>query len=258
MNANNSFVIVTWNLPATMLENSLWTLAHQSLPPREIVVAETSPGGAQHEETRAVCSKYPLVRLVEAYWSRFNGSRGLNVAIRNTNPDAALVAAVGAEILFSKNFVEALNKRVNFKDSFICGACGKLSEKDSVGVTPESAWSRWDDMLSKLEPPTFSPGAMMCASREWWFDVRGFDEARRPYSYLDADIFTRAQMSGLVTHEHDILWGEAQEIHLYHPPNGLFYTVSGYVLDDQDVDFRRNGPDWGRVEGDEPVRIPGT
>ena len=252
-----SFVMMTWRRGASMLENSLWTLSHQTVPPDEIVLAEVSPEDSWHDETRRVCSQYPLVRLIEGHWSRFNISRGINCSIRATSPASSYVAATCMELLFSENFVEVLlekvgPRRINF------AYCGSLPE----GYVPARDRSNWFSDCNAIvpNPPRWSPGAMLCSSRAWWYSIHGCDEARRPYSYPDVDIEDRARRSDLGVDNYHIQWSDAQVLHPYHPLSPLFYTISGYLPDVNGVDndVVRNPNGWGELEGDEPVRIPGT
>lgn len=249
-----SIAIHTWNRPPEILNNSLWTLSHQSVLPDEIVVAETSPDGETHDATKALCVRYPLVKVVDAYWSRINVSRAANIAIRRCEGD--YIAVVAMETLFSENFVKVLTSKLS-PDTYNRAACGSLGPDVQV-PEPNDAWLNWDSLCSQVfnDPPLLAPGALYCTHRSWWFSVRGFDEARRPFSYPDVDVYNRAYRSGLNVENGNIDWTEAQILHPWHPPSGLFYSVSGYAVDARvDASVRRN--DWGVVEGDEWQRLKG-
>jgi len=256
-----SFVMMTWRRPAHMLEHNLWTLSHQTIAPDEVVVCETSPEDSWHDETRRVCKQYPLVKLVEGYWSHFNVSRGINCGIKAASPASAYVAATCMELLFSENFVEVLlgkvgPRRINF------AYCGSLPESRSSFDNLSNVWDNWLDYCKHVDPapPRWSPGAVLCTHRAWWHSIRGYDEARRPYSYPDVDIEDRARRSGLDADGYNVQWDEAQVLHPYHPPSKMFYTVSGYLPDVTGVDASvvRNPRGWGEILGDEPKRILGT
>lgn len=256
---NLSIAIHTWNRPPEMLENSLWTLSNQTVTPDEIVVSETSPTEATHEATRELCAKYPLVKLVEGYWSRINVSRAANVAIRGTRPESRYVAVVGMELLFSPNFVEVLLEKLQFC-RYNRAACCTLGE-DMPIESPQWAWDNWDMICDNVreKTPLIAPGAVLCASRAWWFWIRGFDEARRPFSYPDVDIHNRAYRCGMNLEDGNVDWTEAQVIHPWHPPSGFFYSISGHQIDPiVDADVRRNDYTWGKAEGGEWARIAGT
>lgn len=249
-------VVLTWNRPASLLNNSLWTLSHQTVLPDEIIVVDASPNEHHHIETRRLCSTYPITKVVDAYWTRFNVSRGMNVGIKATNPESKYVAATCMEIFFGENMVEVLlskagHGRINFM------VCGSLPE--GVTDTPENVRSNWSWYCNQINPnpPKFSLGAVLCAERQWWFDVHGYDEARRPFSYPDVDINDRALRYGL--ENSSIGWEEAQILHPYHPLSRMFYTISGFPVDLNnpiDRNVVRNFDGWGIPQGDEPKRIP--
>lgn len=240
-----SVVVLTWNRPAAMLNNSLWTLSNQTVPPSEIIVVEASPGEAEHERTRALCAEYPLTRLVETWWMKFNYSRGINVGIKRAKEE--WIMATCMEMLFANDFIEVLSRLV-MRERVVSATCGTLPEQVQI-FSPSEARAQWPALCRQVKPYpplAWSPGAMTCAHREWWYTVRGFDEARRPYSYPDVDIRDRAQRSGMETY--NIAWDETQCIHPYHPPSALFYSVSGHPVDAQGVDrdVMRNDPEmWG-------------
>lgn len=248
MNSSISIVIMTWNRPASMLENSLWTLSHQTTPPLEIVVAEVSPSEAIRQDTRALCARYPLVRLLEGSWHGFNVSRGFNVGIRNSSGQAGWVAAAGMELLFAENFLEAVARHMT-PGVFIRPSCGSLWQDTDTSQGPEHVRAHWEEYCGRARPypPHLAYGAFVCAERDWWLRMRGYDEARRPYSYPDIDIRDRAIRSGLV--DTGIGWDETQCLHPYHPPSPLFYSVSGYPVDAAGVDKEviRNSDNWGTL-----------
>lgn len=256
-----SFVTMTWERPPHMLERSLWTLSHQTIAPLEIVVTEASPTEERHVETRDLCARYPLARLVEARWSRFNVSRGFNCSITRADPRAEYVAVIGSELLFSENFVEALSSKLGPR-RLVRSSCAVLPEGVSVmnGPAPiREDWERYCKICEQIPENThMAYGAVICIEREWWFRVRGYDEARRPYSFPDIDIHDRAMRSGLEIW--GVPWSEAQVIHPHHPRSRLFFEISGYEVDARGVDKEivRNLGGWGELDGDEPVRVPGT
>jgi len=251
-----SVILLTWNRPPGMLNNSLWTLTHQTVLPQEIIVVEVSPSNAYHTQTKALCALYPLVKLIEGHWSRFNYSRGINVGIKRAAYEYIMPTCM--EMLFAENFIESV-LQVAQSNRYINVPCGSLPEGIPIG-SAEQARRDWEILCTKVvpyPPNNESPGAISLAHRDWWFKVHGFDEPRRPYSYPDVDICNRAIRSGL--QRYIVEWGITQCIHPFHPSGKMFYTVSGYYVDvnGADRDICRNPVEWGVLDGDEPKRIPG-
>lgn len=259
MTASLSYCMMSWNLPLAVLDRALWTLSHQSLAPRDIVLAECSPDEGTHQAVREHCKQYPLVKVVHAYWRRFNISRGINVALRHSDPAATYAAACCADTYYSENLTEQL-MAVASDAVFVRVACGTLPEGFSRQMpSPAEVRANWQWWCDKVDnaPVPIAPGSVFLLPRRWWMAARGYDEARRPYSYPDVDIQDRALRSGML--EAEVIWDKAQTLHPRHP-KPMFYSISGYAIDNQGVDreITRNPAGWGDPNGDEPVRIPGT
>lgn len=244
--ATFSFVVMTWNRPASWLRNSIYTLSHQTIPPLEIIVVDASPDNASHEETHKLCANFPLVTVIDAYWPKFNISRGFNVGIKASAPKVGFVVTTCMEIYFPPNLVEELNEKAA-AGRFNGVACGSL--KEEVGwPTPEAVWEKWAWYLTQIDPPVahITPGALVCAPRDWWLQVQGYDEAKRPYCYPDVDIIDRARRSGLQMYN---VWGrDATVLHPYHGLSSLFYSVGGLPVNTvADADVVRNRSGWGQI-----------
>jgi len=253
-----SIVLFSWNRPATILNHSLWTLSHQSTPPLEIIVVDTSCDKKYHEDVGKLCKQYPLVRFIPGRWTRFNISRGFNVGIRAARGE--YVATSCMELFFSASLIESLLLRVGEnKMNFV--RCGCLGPQVDVSAGPEYVRSHWPEYCSQIYPniADISPGALICASRHWWYKVHGYDEDRCPYRYPDTDIQSRALRDGLLgpqpapnqgwpAHCH-VPWTEAQVLHPYHP---RINDVGGII--DRQAPIVRNLHGWGDIRGDEPRR----
>lgn len=261
MTLSLSFVLMTWNRSETLLNNSLYTLSNQTVPPLEIIVVEVSPESSYHVATQELCAKYPLVRLVEGRWSHFNISRGLNVGIKQAK--GQYIATGLMEVFYGRNLLETIQPKLG-PHRATSGKCGSLGPEVDTSLGPEHAWANWESLCSQVNPHLeYSPNAFMCVECSWWFYVRGYDEARRPYSYQDTDITDRAFKTGLIKGsrwgalgEYSATWAEAQMLHPWHPQSPLFYSVNGYLIDPViDACPVRNLSGWGEIEGDELERI---
>lgn len=236
-----SIVEAIWNLPGSLLDCNLATLTRQTEPPLEIVIVNASSSHELFAEAEAVCAKYPLVRMVSAPYMAFNLSRNLNVGIRESRGEYVMLTAI--DQLFSANFLSEVYRLMG-PGRVVGSTRGDLPAGVDIGGA-DTLIERWESIVALAIPPQkFSPGTIICVSREWLHEVHGFDETRCPYNYTDSDLLTRAQMCNLATP--DVGWGPAYVLHMSHPRNiPLYYTPSG--MPDRNLPIVRNPNGWGQI-----------
>lgn len=240
---NLSIVLFAWKLSPTLLQPSLWTLSHQTTAPLEIVFVNTSPDSDVSAAYQNECAKYPLVRCITATQEKLNLSKSLNIGIRNTSPLADYVMTTSVEMLFSSNLLETLEV---------------IMTPDVIGETPrgdlpigyewgnvETLYDRWPEFTAHCLTPIHkrSPGAVICIRRDWWFEVRGYDEVNTPYNYNDSDLLSRAEASGL--RSIPIPWEVCQVLHLGHPRSPEYNSITSRIPHGEVVDLIRNDEHWG-------------
>jgi len=235
-----SVVIPIWNRYADLLDRTLYTLANQSLTPYEIIVSDTSSSENYTKSILSVISKYDIVRHIHNPLPAFSLSRSFNIGIKHA--EAEYVLCTGAEMLFSKNYLEELLKIMD-SGRFAWGACGFLKADTKY---PSDLFGDWSKLIAQIVPGTMakmSPGTFQCAPRSWWFEIHGYDE-QLPFAYVDSDIVRRGTLSTLK--RATISAKIAQVLHQWHKKSDLVGKLGGTLKDVMDNNKVVKNPDgWG-------------
>lgn len=234
-----------YRLPIEDQTRQLWQLIHQTVMPLEIIIINASPDSQYRAMVRETLEKFDLVRVIEApQYETFGSSHCANIAIKHSNPAAQFISFIGAGLLFNETSIEALGECMDVHS--ICEAqMALLPANYEIGAI-ETLWQRWADLVEHLDPYSrtlsFAPGSLMCASREWYFKVHGFDETNYPMAYNDSDLHRRARLSGL--NLKIVPWGKMQMVHIIHPRR---YPLPAYP-DGHETNIVANGEHWGEIE----------
>lgn len=239
--ANYAIVTLIWKRPTTLLYRLLATLSLQTMPPSEIIVSDINPDDNEAAQVKELCEGFGAIH-VRTPMDEFHASRGVNIGIKATWPDSDYVAVCGSEMMFSANYLEELDK-IMTPEHFTHMLCGTMQDV-AISADPHREWDRLCSLIVPKSNTVISPGTFMCASRDWWFKVRGSDEGIY-FLLFDVDFVHRATLSGL--EKLWLPWNIAQALHQYHPPSPLFYSSRGkwypQVLGDKSI--IRNSESWG-------------
>jgi len=237
-----NFTIVTciWKRDPALLSRSLSTWVNQSHPPYEIIVSDTNPD--EIAEIKEICDRYAIVTRVHTPMDAFSVSRSINIGIRRTSEESTYVACTGSEMLFSEHYLRELSNRMT-PDSFTQMACGWFLRDIVVPLDPHQDWDRLVASIVPGSNTRISGGTFLCATRDWWLKIRGYDEGIL-FLWPDSDLVRRAILSGLKPK--GIPWGAAQAIHQWHEPFGI--VAPGRSIDELQADptITRNLNGWGQ------------
>lgn len=243
---NISIIVSIWKLPPLRLYQSLWQLSHQTETPHEIIVVNSSPDSEMRYEVAETCERFPLSRCIDAPQdvSVFNLSRSSNIGIRHTTAQSEYIGIVPLDLLYARNFIEALAETA---ERNVCCEAPMGALKMSYDLKDiETLWDRWAEVLEHLyeNPPsyTFAPGGISCIRREWFFEVRGYDEEKYSFSYGDSDLLYRARLCGI--NIKPIPWDKTQILHIEHP---LRFGIQASLPDVRDIPIVRNPNSWGEI-----------
>jgi GT2 family glycosyltransferase len=210
--------------------------------PIEIIVVDTNPPERSDDilGIAKLCSAFPLVRVIRAPNYGFNLSLGINVGIKRTSECADYVMATCIDLIFPPATIENVLS-IMAKDAIGFSYCGRMVK---IREFPDDPWLHWNELLSFVEfnpPPNYSLGAIIVASREWWFKVHGYDEENYPFGCADADLSRRATADGLRTVV--LSWENGQILHKPHGRTSIVGKIN--QVDGRIVVRNRNG--WGEM-----------
>jgi len=146
------------------------------------------------------------------------------------------ILTCGADTMYSKKTLETIADAVIDHSTFVMIERADLPETD-VDIT------NWKRLLSiATRRYTLCPGALQCAAKEWFMQVRGYNEI---YSGglggPDDDMWLRARRDELKIHW--LPWETAQALHQWHPVSPMKGALSHlFVLEPEII---QNTDGWG-------------
>lgn len=233
----------------------LWQLTHQTVDPLEIMLINASPDPEYSAALRTAAAEFaPLLRFIDApqhgnptdasFGYTYNSSRAANIGIKQSSPDAQFICFISAGLLFNETALEGLSEVM--EPGALCEAQMTLLPANYELGDIATLWERWNDLVEHLDAHSrtlsFAPGSLMCAERDWYFKIHGFDEENYPMAYNDSDLHHRAQLDGVRFKV--VPWGKMQMVHIIHPRR---YQLPAYP-DGHETTIIRNGEHWGEIE----------
>ena len=241
-----SVLIPCRNRSGRRLDACLHSLRTQHYPIEqvEIVVSDFGSDVSHAAALKKLCDSYDcrLVRTeTDAMWNR---SRALNLALQEARGD--YVVCTDVDILFAPNFLSTVCETLSRENTFVVCRCRDLlPETEEIPFVPEAydalhARSKFRHLLGT--------GACQAVRKEWFFDVRGYDEKYVYWGYEDRDMFRRATRGGL-----EVVWihERTSMLHQWHPKmdkdrvrlkymNRFRYFLTGWIV-------KKNRAGWGNL-----------
>ncbi|HEY3499160.1 MAG TPA: glycosyltransferase family 2 protein, partial [Polyangiaceae bacterium] len=212
-----SVVIAIRDRAGARVRNALASLSWQQPRPAEVIVVSQGSRGEIDAELRAICAEAGARLLVtgrlEDPWCK---PLALNVGIRATNEHSRYVMTMDADMILAPNFlgvvVEALSREPR---AFVMCQISDLGRMTRVPGAPRAL----EEALPRLRRRSrlrgvHGSGAIQAARREFFFEVRGYDEDMIWWGAEDGDMVARAERSGM-----SIEWvtGRTYMLHQWHP-----------------------------------------
>jgi glycosyltransferase involved in cell wall biosynthesis len=208
-----SVIIALRDRSGTRLANCLRSLRWQTVDCADVEIVLSDFGSdLQHAASIAeMADEYGAVverTETDAVWNR---SRALNLGIQAATGRLAL--CTDADMIFAPDFLAAvLQSHASEPDAMVVCRCHDLPE--SLAETP---WQRSDFALLRskaAERHLSGTGACQAVRRQFFNDVRGYDEAFEYWGAEDDDMLHRAQRYGL-----QVCWlpKSTSMLHQWHP-----------------------------------------
>lgn len=249
-----------FNRSGRMVWNCLKSLRSQTVPAHCVDITICDWGSTpEHEESlESLCREFQcrLIRLNRHNDQVWNKSYAYNVMIRQTPEDIDYLAGTDIDLVYAPNWIEQLIRaNLWFRNPFVMCQAREILEADAELLETRDPVDDFDVLRAKSVPRT-GTGMCLCASRDWFFKIHGWDERYRFWGHQDNDIRKRARLDGLrevwisdvttMIHQwHTTKWdlreGEdadlAERIRSRQEANRQLYHDSNDVV--------RNSDDWG-------------
>ena len=235
-----SLVLPTYNRDKERLDRLLTTVEWQAQPFLEVFVVDASTDPEVQSQNRKTCGR----RAVHLSLSlpEINFPLMYNLGIKHTSSHADYIACTNCDMLFSPNFTSVMSSLLGDGVEFARSQAALLppdANYDDFG-TKES----WDYLLS-ISKRKFELGhGVLCAPRDWWFHVHGFDESLSGgLGVFDGDVRKRAHKYGLKLGH--TFFEDAPILHQWHPKSPMKHH--NQLKRDDDPPIVKNPSGWGEL-----------
>ena len=236
---NISLVLPIYNRDVERLERLLTTTQWQFASFHEVIVVDASTPLEVMAKNGVVC-RYRAVHT-PAFLPEINFPRMYNIGIKATSKDAGYIACTNTDMLFDPSFTLILSK--------LLGDGVEFARSQAALLPRNTNWrgfgtkKNWDHLLSISKRRYPLGHGVLCAPRDWWFHVHGFDESLSGgLGVYDGDVRKRAQKYGLKTGYTP--YGKAPILHQWHPKSPLKHHNRPKRNDDPPVVKNLQG--WGK------------
>ena len=211
-------VLASYNRSGMRLENALLTLRNQTLPSSQvdITICDWGSDAENVSRLREMCARHRVrLILVPPTLQSFNKSKAVNIAIRHTPNDAEFVLQTDVDMIFQSNYIEMIIRAgIQFYPSLVL--CSALEIQQGNAQVAEKMNPMKDySAIRALSRLRGGVGMCICAPRQWFFHIQGYDERYTLWGHEDDDILKRAKLDGL--HQVGIA-DRTSLIHQWHVP----------------------------------------
>jgi len=244
-----SVVIPIRNRAGVRLDNCLRSLRWQRWEGEEpeILLSDYGSDPEQLADIREIAARHRTRVAHTAAPGLWNRSHALNLGIQAAA--GRVVLCTDCDMIFAPTFLRAVRQALEDAQHQTLVLC---KCRDLPNEVPEQPW-KLEDFETLLEKSTFrvaqGTGACQATLRQWFYDVRGYDEKYVFWGFEDKDMVRRARRSGL-----SLSWvhEQTQMLHQWHPTtknqryvrkqwNKLRYKLTGWII-------RKNPGGWGALK----------
>ncbi len=205
-------VVITNRDRAWGMENCLGSLAHQTVLPSWVVIADL---GSRPEAQCALswqAERFGISYLRIDYRGRWNKALAFNTALR-AMPDVDYVIQLDADMIVAHDLLEYSNQALGSHRAI--AYLPRFASRESVRQAGERPWLDFRRLVVGARPSqsAWAIGGCMILPREWLTENRGMDEAYSGWGMEDSDLWWRAttELPGQVEQS------DCRLIHQWHP-----------------------------------------
>ena len=245
------------------LRNALWSLDWQSAGrPVQILVVSHGSRPETDRELATLCAEAGATLIaVGDPGQPWNKPFALNHGIRAVAPEVDFVMTMDADMILAPNFLSVVLGRLGRRPPALV-LCQSLDLPQSARLPhdPAALLGAFDRLRASATPRhRGGTGGIQAAGREFFFDVRGYDEDLLWWGAMDGDMVNRARLAGL-----QVVWIEGQTtmLHQWHPRKYAVLTRSGEIaqarqawrrnhelVKSRSTILQRNTAGWGGIVG---------
>jgi cellulose synthase/poly-beta-1,6-N-acetylglucosamine synthase-like glycosyltransferase len=245
------------------LRNALWSLDWQSAgrPAQILVVSHGSRPGIDRE-LAALCAEAGAALITVGDPTQpWNKPFALNHGIRAVAPEIEFVVTMDADMVLAPDFLTVVLERLTQPPPALV-LCQSLDLPQGARLPqgPAALLGAFD-RLRALSTPRHrnGTGGIQAAGREFFFQVRGYDEDLVWWGAMDGDMVNRARLAGL-----RVVWvdGQTAMLHQWHPRKYAAltrreeiararqaWTRNHELVKARSTIVQRNAGSWGGVIG---------
>lgn len=212
-----SVVIPVRNRAGARVRNALTSLLWQSAgAPAEICVVSQGSSADFDRELEALCeaagAHFYRIGATSDAWCK---PLALNTGIRATS-EARYLMTMDVDMILAPNLLEVALRALTAKpSSLVLCRSSDLPNTANVPSDPDALEAAFESLRRRTHlRGRHGTGGIQLAPREFFFDVRGYDEQLIWWGAMDGDMVRRAQAKGL-----EVAWidGATCMLHQWHP-----------------------------------------
>lgn len=211
-------VIPIRNRSGQRVRNALQSLNWQTAGrPAQIIVVSHGSRPAIEAELAALCREQEatLVTIGQPH-QPWNKSLALNTGIRAARPDIPFLMTMDTDMILAPNFLATvLGHLRRQREALVLCRISDLPQSVTLPLGRDEMLAAFDDLQAQTQLRARSgSGGIQAAPRDFFFDIRGYDEDLLWWGAMDGDMLNRAQVKGL-----RLVWIEEETamLHQWHP-----------------------------------------
>lgn len=200
------------------LRNALWSLAWQSTgQPAQILVVSHGSRPEIDRELSTLCVEVGATLIAVGDPSQpWNKPFALNNGIRAVAPGLDFVMTMDADMILAPNFLAVVSACLEQRRSslVLCQSLD-LPQRARLPDDPDRLLAQFDRLRALATPRhRGGTGGIQAARRDFFFQVRGYDEDLIWWGAMDGDMVKRARLAGL-----RVVWIDDRTtmLHQWHP-----------------------------------------
>ena len=177
------------------LRNCLRSIKLQTVEEVEIIIADFGSDKDKHQQLKKTAEPFDCTIYYYPERPIWSFSVASNLGIRRSQ--APFVATLDVDCILDRNAVEQTLQRFEQSKEILVVSrvchCPQDLDIGSIELPRD-----YGNLKAQCCPPRkWGIGGFMCASRKWWFKVRGYDERFKKWGGADDDVAKRARLDKL-------------------------------------------------------------